>query len=133
MVRRRIVARLERDVGGRASRQARKHLASAESAAKSGDVHACYAALSLALKSVIEGRLGESIGSMTYGQLGKHLLERGMDEGLARRVVEELEGIEFARFSARGGEEGEMRDGIERVRRLIVELERFVPTTPEDG
>jgi hypothetical protein len=132
-IRRRLALRAERDVRGRASREAKKRLASAEAAARSGDAHSFYGALSLALKSAIEGRLGESVGSLTHSQLRKRLLDRGMSEDLARRVVDELEGIEFARFSSAAAERAEMDGALRRARRLLGELDRFVAAPPEDG
>ena len=120
-------------MAGRASKEARRRLASAEAARTAGDARAFYAAVSLALKSVIEGRLGESVGSLTHPQLRKRLAERGMADDLSRAVVDELEAIEFARFSATGAKPEEMDSQLTRARDLIAKLDRFVPTPLEDA
>jgi hypothetical protein len=119
------------DPGKRASGEARRRLASAEAAAKAGDPRAHYAAVSLALKSVLEGRLGESVGSLTHPQMRKHLRERGMSEDLIAALVDELEAIELARFSAAGAEQAEMERQLARARELIGKLDRFVPKDRE--
>ena len=46
---------------------------------------------------------------------------------LAETVVDELDGSDFARFSAVGVSPEEMKSCLERTRSLFVKLERFVP------
>lgn len=132
-LRRRAALRAAQPSPQRVAREARKRLAAAEAHAEKGDARELYAALSLALKSVIEGRLGESVGSLTHRQLERRLAERGMDEKLARRVVEELEGHEMVRFSASGAKPDEMQAALGRARELIGELDRFVAAPTEDA
>ena len=56
-----------------------------------------------------------------------------MDEALARRVVEELEGHEMVRFSASGAQPEEMQSALARARDLIAELDRFVPRAEDES
>ena len=125
--RRRAEARDATQGSHRAIRKARKRLARAEAHASSGDARAFYGEIFHVLEDVLEARLGAAIGGFTHAQLRRHLAERGMDEDLAARAVDELEGLEFARFSAHGVEPEEMRACILRVEALIERLEKFVP------
>lgn len=115
----------------RSAKEARKRLDAAAAAAKANDTRGFYAAITLALRSVVEGKLGEAVGSLTHGQLEKRLVERGMKSELAKSVALELESSEYARFSTSGGADGEMEACLGRARNILGELERFVPT-PED-
>lgn len=131
-VRRRLAARGEGDAAGKAAREGKKRLADAEAKAKAGDARGLYAAVTLAIRSVIEGRIGESVGSLTHLELKKKLAERGMKPELAQKVVDELEAAEFARFSASAAAAPEMDGAITRARSLVVELDRFTATPLED-
>lgn len=130
---RRLRARSEGDASAKAAREGRRRLADAEAKAKAGDARSFYAAVALALKSVIEGRLGESIGSLTHAELRKRMGERGMSADLAQKVVAELEATEFARFSASAAHASEMDASLVRARSLVAELDRFVATPLEDA
>lgn len=116
----------------RGAKEGRKRLDAAAAAAKANDTRGFYAAVTLALRSVVEGKLGEAVGSLTHGQLKKRLVERGMKEDLAKSIGDELESAEYARFSTSGGAGGEMDACLERARQLLTELERFVPTEEDD-
>lgn len=115
----------------RGGKEGKKRLESAAAAAKSGDVRGFYGAVTLALKSVIEGKLGESVGSLTHAQLKRRLMDRGMKDALASQLAQELEASEYARFSTSGGENTEMLATLDRARTLMTELERFVPTAED--
>jgi hypothetical protein len=117
----------------RGAKEARKRLDAAAAAASSGDARAFYAAVILALKSVVEGKLGESVGSLTHPQLKQRLVDRGMSEPLAKSVVDELESSEYARFSTSGGEPKEMQACLARARNVLGELERFSPSSEDDA
>lgn len=112
----------------RAAKEGKKRLDAAAALAKSGDARGFYGAITLALKSVVEGKLGEAVGSLTHQQLQKRLIERGMKEALAKQLVDELEASEYARFSTSGGAGPEMEATLGRARVLLGDLERFVPT-----
>jgi hypothetical protein len=112
----------------RGAREGKKRLDHAAGLAKGGDARGFYGTITLALKSVVEGKLGESVGSLTHPQLQKRLVLRGMNEALAKRLVDELEASEFARFSTSGAAGAEMQATLERAQKLLGELERFTPT-----
>lgn len=131
--RRRAAARAGLSTPQKVSREARRRLAGAEELATKGDAREFYAAISLALRSVIEGRLGEAVGSLTHKQLERRLAVRGMSDALAKRIVEELEGHEMVRFSASGAQPAEMQAALGRARELIAELDRFTAKPAEDA
>jgi len=51
-----------------------------------------------------------------------------MEEQLASTIVDELEGCDFARFSAIGVSSAEMQSCLDRTRELLRGLDRFTPT-----
>lgn len=116
----------------RARKAAQQRLAAAKDHAAADEPRAFYAAIAKALKDVLEAKLGRAVGSLTFAELREALAARGMDEGLASRLVDELEGCDFARFSAVGVSSGEMESCLGRARELLEGLDRFQPT-PEEG
>jgi hypothetical protein len=129
--RRRLDERGERDAPKRAVRSAKKRLATAESHAKEGDARAFYGEVRKVIKDVLEARLGEAVGGYTHNELEKILRRRGMDEDLSRRVVDELEGTEFAQYSAEGASTDEMVGCSQRVGALLERMDRFSPVLEE--
>jgi hypothetical protein len=115
----------------RAIKGARKRLARAVAHADSGDGRAFYSEIFRVLAAVLEARLGTPVGGFTHDELRRHLAERGMDADLVSRTVDELEGLEFARFSAAGVSRQEMSACTQRVAALIERLERFTPAASE--
>jgi len=115
----------------RAFRGARKRLAKVDALAKAGDARACYGELSSALKAALEARLGEPVGGFTLSALRGHLVTRGMPEELATRLVDELEGAEFARFSASGASPDELSRARDRAQALLDRIDRFTPSPAE--
>jgi hypothetical protein len=131
-VRRRLEAREAGNAPRRAVKHARKRLAEAERLAAGGQAREFYAAIAQALKTVLEARLGEPIGGLLHGQLRQHLRDRAMPDELAGRVVDELEGTEFARFSAAGASADEMTHCLDRTQALLERLDRFTPRAGEE-
>lgn len=105
----------------------RERLDAAKRAVKSADVAAFYTSVAAALRAALEGRLGEPVGSLTHAQLGERLVRAGMGADLRKRLVEELEGCDFARFSAEAGSDTEMERCLQRVRAMVQRIERFSP------
>ncbi len=125
--RRRITEKGERDAPKRAVRSAKKRLATAEDHAQEGDARAFYGEVRKVIEDVLEARLGEAVGGYTHSELEQVLRERGMDEDLSRRVVDELEGTEFAQYSAEGASTDEMHGCSQRVGALLERMDRFSP------
>lgn len=106
---------------------ARKQLAEAREQAASGDARALYATLTQVLTRAIEARLDESVASFTHEALARRLVARGMDEELARTLLEALDGYDFARFSTAGSASGEIRAAVDCAAELLEKLEGFSP------
>jgi hypothetical protein len=100
--------------------------------AQAGEPTAFYGEIARVLQAVIEARLGGPVGGFTHRELHAHLGMRGMEEDLARRVVEELEGCDYARFSAAGVARAEMESCTDRVQALVERLDRFTPRVEEE-
>jgi hypothetical protein len=116
----------------RAVRGAKKRLAKADSLAQSGDARSFYTEVARAMKEVLEARLLEPVGGLTHAQLRQFLVSRGMQDELVVRIIEELEGGDFARFSSTGSSPEEMTRARERVEALLQRIDKFTPT-PKDA
>jgi len=112
-----------------ALREAKAQLAKGRLSAKSGNAKGAYDAASEALLVVLSAQLGESARGLTLRQVGHKMARLGADEDLTRRVVDELESCDFARFSAAGVEPREMEQALKRASALVVRLGRL--TQPE--
>ena len=130
-----LVSRLRRrpvDATKSVRKQTRKHLAAAESHASAGDARKFYGAITAALERTIEANTEASPRGLTHDELRQRLRDRGCDEDLVRRVIEELESCDFARFSSAGGSTQEMAACLGRARGLLGELERLGPAAPTE-
>ncbi len=116
-----------------AARDARRRLSAASQHARDGQAREFYGAIAQALKEVLEAKLGRPVGSLTLGELRRALVARVMAEAVADRVADELEGCDFARFSAAGVRGEEMQSCLTRTRGLLDELDGFVPRPEEDA
>lgn len=116
-------ARAKRD----AKRGTKRRLSAAAAHAAASAPHEFYAAIAQALNELLEAKLERPIGSMTYPALRQLLAQRGMAEALAERVVDELEGCDFARFAAAGTRTEEMQLCLTRAKALVGEIEGFTP------
>ncbi len=113
--------------GERAFRSAQAALDAAQSAARAGDSQGAHASIATAIKSAVEARLDEPVGSLTYVALRQHLVARGMTPPLVERVVSQLEAGELSRFNPLVDNTNELQTALERSRGVVRELERFRP------
>ncbi len=104
---------------------ARRRLDDARRLASDGEARAFYAEISRAIQGALEARLGEAVGGLTHGQLRSAIRRHGMDEELARQVLEELESCDFARFSSAGASRDEMDACLTRTRTLLSGIDSF--------
>ncbi len=115
----------------RARKAAHKRLATAKQHATAEQPREFYASVAGALKDLLEAKLARPVGSLTHVELHSALVARGMDDELATKIVDELEGCDFARFSAVGVSSKEMDSCLDRARELLRGLDRFTPTPLE--
>lgn len=131
LVQRRARANSLQNAPKRAVKGAKKRLTKADALAQAGDARSFYTEVARAMKEVLEARIGEQVGGFTHAQLRQFLLARGMQEELATRIIEELEGGDFARFSATGSSLAEMTQCRERVEALLQRIDKFTPVVTE--
>jgi hypothetical protein len=110
-----------------ARRSAHKRLREAERLLSAGDATKFYSAVAQAIKEIVEAKLGRAVGSLTHAELRAVLEGRGLSAEPAQRVVDELEGCDFARFSAAGVANTEMQACLGRAQTILSELDRFTP------
>ena len=113
------------------AREAKRRLSAAATHASANAPAPFYAAIAQALKELLESKLERPVGSLTHAELRRVLGARGLDGALADRVVDELEGCDFARFAAAGARPEEMQSCLTRAKALLDELERFTPRAEE--
>jgi hypothetical protein len=127
--RRRMQARAQ-TAQSRAEREARTKLDAASSAAQQQDGKTFFAAAAATVLATLEARLGEPATGFTHGELRRHLLERGMNEALAREVVGLLERADHARFG--GASTAAALDAeLTALKAARDKLASFVPTAKE--
>jgi uncharacterized membrane protein len=68
--------------------------------------------------------LGEAVGALPHAALRTHLADAGFDQDLIDRVVNELEGADFARFAASGVDKGEMERCLQRTATIVERVQR---------
>lgn len=103
---------------------AMKRLREAERLMAADRADAFFAELSQVLKTVLEVKLGQAIGSLTLSELEQTLVRRGLDATAAATVARELENCDFGRFAPASSRAEEMRNALERMRALLDTLER---------
>jgi hypothetical protein len=80
------------------------------------------------LARVLDERLSEALGqparALTRPQLAAQLEERGLPADLIRRIGDELDNCDFARFTPAAAAPEEMRAALERTRALADDIDR---------
>jgi hypothetical protein len=102
----------------------RRLLRSAEDALKSNDPRSFYDRVVDAIHHALESRLGESVVGLPHAELRTRLIEAGFDDDLVRRLINELEGADFARFAASGVSEEEMERCLDRADAIVSRVQR---------
>jgi hypothetical protein len=122
---RRRAAKFQGKRGERALQEAQEKLEQARKAMDEGNAKAACAAVAASLRSALEAKLGENLGSLTYPALRVHLTERGMGAPLAERIVREIEANESAGFSPISLSQPQLATILESSRGLLREINRF--------
>jgi SOS response regulatory protein OraA/RecX len=68
--------------------------------------------------------LGEPVGALPHVELRTRLGRAGFDDDLVDRVINELEGADFARFAASGVNQDEMQRCLQRTAAIIERVQR---------
>jgi hypothetical protein len=114
-------------------RSIRQRLRRARHHAEAEEPRPFYGEVAQAVTQALTARLGTPVGGLTHPVLHAHLLARGMDGDLADRIVEELDGCDYARFSATGVTRAEMDQCLARVDAMLERIHRFRPSPEEDA
>ncbi|MEM8608234.1 MAG: BatD family protein [Myxococcota bacterium] len=102
----------------------RKLLDQTREALRNQDPRAFYDGIVAAIGHAISARTGESTGGLSNAELRSTLSVAGFDEDLVGRVINELEGADFARFAASGVDADEMKRCLDRTSTLIERVRR---------
>jgi hypothetical protein len=96
---------------------------SAQSALRANDPRSFYDRIVASLVHALDSRLGEPVSGLPHTELRRKLRASGFDEDLEQRVINELEGADFARFSASGVSEEEMDRCLQRTTAIIERIQ----------
>ena len=107
----------------RARKLAKKHLAAADRSLRAQQGEAFYADVSRALRQYVGDKLNVSATGMTHEALRERVLEAGVPEETASRLVQALERCDAARFApgSMGGEQ--LRGMLREAEALLVALD----------
>jgi cytosine/adenosine deaminase-related metal-dependent hydrolase len=100
----------------------RRLLRSAEDALRHGSPRSFYDRVVDSIHHALESRLGEPVAGLPQTELRARLTEAGLDDDLVQRVINELEGADFARFAASGVSKDEMERCLDRAEAIIVRI-----------
>jgi hypothetical protein len=102
----------------------RKLLRSARRALENDDPRSFYDRIVSSITHALDVTLGEAVGALPHAALRTHLADAGFDQDLIDRVVNELEGADFARFAASGVDKGEMERCLQRTAAIVERVQR---------
>jgi hypothetical protein len=97
---------------------------SAENALQANDPRSFYDRIVASITHALDSRLGEPVGSLPHATLRTRLVAEGFDDDLVQRVVNELEGADFARFAASGVNKDEMERCYKRTAAIVERIHR---------
>ncbi len=102
----------------------RKLIRSAQAAVADRDPRAFYDGIVASITHALDARLGEPVGGLPHAALRTRLSEVELDDDLIERLINELEGADFARFAASGVNKDEMERCLRRTTAIIERIER---------
>jgi hypothetical protein len=102
----------------------RKLIQSARAALDGDDPRTFYDRIVASITHALDTRLTEPVGGMSQSELRGALRRARFDDDLIQRVVNELEGADFARFAASGVDKAEMERCLQRTAAIIERIER---------
>jgi hypothetical protein len=102
----------------------RQLVRSAENALQANDPRSFYDRIVASITHALDSRLGEPVGGLPHAQLRTRLVAEGFDDDLVQRVINELEGADFARFAASGVSKDEMERCHQRTTAIIERIQR---------
>lgn len=119
-----VVARRREQRSTTAGAVQRKLLRSAQSALDDGEPRVFYDRIVASITHALDVRLKEPVGGLPHSELRTRLLDAGYDDDLVQRVINELEGADFARFAASGIDQEEMERCLDRTDAIVQRVQR---------
>jgi hypothetical protein len=92
-----------------------------------------FAALSHAMYGHLEEWLDHSLQSMTQQEMRSFLAGRGFDTATIRRIEEDLDACDHARFAPSAIDEKQMRAAVERTKALLERVEKIELRLASEG
>ena len=124
--------RMQRETIGvrlrRARGIARRHYKIAEIHLRGNRPSKFFSELSYAIYGFLEEWLGQSLKSLTLGEMREVLEARGLEARRVKQLVDDLESFDFARFAPSAAGPGEMRSALRKTKELLSGLSRTKPT-----
>ncbi len=102
----------------------RQLIRDAQSALQADDPRAFYDRIVASITHALDTRLDEPVAGLPHTQLLARLTAEGFDDDLMQRLVNELEGADFARFAASGVNRDEMERCLKRTSAIIERIQR---------
>jgi len=102
----------------------RKLIRSAETALHADDPRLFYDRIVASITHALDSRLGEPVSGLPHAALRTRLLTERFDDDLVRRLINELEGADFARFAASGVSKDEMQRCLQRTVAIVERIRR---------
>lgn len=97
---------------------------SAHDALQANDPRTFYDRIVASITHALDARLGVPVGGLPHAALRTRLVAEGFDDDLVGRVINELEGADFARFAASGVSTDEMERCRKRTAAIIERIQR---------
>lgn len=107
----------------------RRLLHRAKRALQDQDPRGFYDGIVAALSHAISTHTGQAVRGLPNAELRSTLADAGFDDDLVERVINELEGADFARFAASGTNTEEMERCLERSSTIIERIRRLEATS----
>ena len=123
------VSRRREQRGATAGAVQRKLIREARSALQAKDPRAFYDRIVASITHALDSRLGEAVAGLPHTQLRTRLAAEGFDDDLIQRLINELEGADFARFAASGVNRDEMERCLQRTAAIIERIQRSAGTS----
>lgn len=103
----------------------RQLIRSAENALHANDPRGFYDGIVASITHALDSRLGEPVAGLPHTELRRRLAAEGFDDDLMQRLVNELEGADFARFAASGVDKDEMERCLKRTAAIVERVQRL--------
>ncbi len=107
----------------------RKLLRAAEGALRANDPRAFYDRIVALITHALQARLDEPVAGLPHTEIRARLANEGVDDDLTQRLINELEGADFARFAASGVNRDEMERCLQRTNVIIDRIQRVRRTS----